>query len=553
MGRPPQTTDGGDRLADQLPEGFLAAVLDTVDALIVVLDHEGRIVRFNRACEALTGRDRAELLGRPVWALLPEDEVESVRTVFEGLRAGDFPNRHENHWLTREGRKRLIEWSNTALLDEAGEVGYVVATGVDVTELRASQRRVQMFERIVSAAREHLSFVDRDYIYRAVNRAYLQAHRRSYHEIVGRPVADLLGEDVFHHIRPWLDRCLAGEQIGFQHWFDFPGAGRRYMDVSYSPACDADGGVPGVVVNSRDITDQLELETDRRLAAKVFQNAGDAILITDHSGIIIDVNPAFCEISGYAREEVIGRSAGVTRSGLHDRAFYEGMWGALREDGYWEGEIWDRRKGGQVYPKWLTITAVVDDTGRTTHYVGVFSDITVQAAERAELRHLAEHDPLTALPNRTLFFDRLRQALAQAEREGGTLAVLFIDLDHFKEVNDRFGHTTGDHLLQAIGERLCGAVRDMDTVCRFAGDEFTAILPGLSGRGTAAEVARKLLDGLNPPLELAGESLHITCSIGIALYPEAGCSTDGLAAQADAAAYRAKEAGRNTFAFADCR
>ena len=534
------------------PAEFLGAVLDTVDALVVVLDRGGRIVRFNRACEDVTGYRRDEVEGRPLWEfLLPKTELKAVRTVFEELRSGDFPNRYENHWLTRGGDPRLIEWSNTALLDERGGVEYVVATGVDVTDLRASQERAELFEWIVSTAREHLSFVGRDYVYRAVNAAYLEAHGLAYDEIVGSSVADLLGTEVFGEIRPWLDRCLAGEQVSFQNWFDFPGTGRRYMDVSYTPARDHRGKVLGVVVNSRDITDELAAETDRRLAAKVFQNAGDAILITDPSGIIVDINPAFCEISGYSREEVIGQPAGLTRSGLHDRDFYETMWRALREDGYWEGEIWDRRKDGEVYPKWLTITAVTDDNGQTSHYVGLFSDITQQAAERDELRHLAEHDPLTTLPNRTLFFDRLEQALAQAEREGTGLGVFFVDLDHFKAVNDRLGHTTGDHLLQAVAERLNAAVRETDTVCRFAGDEFTVVLPRLKGHDAAAGIARKLLTRLEAPLHMDGHELQITCSVGIALYPYSGATPAALIQRADQAAYRAKEAGRNTYAIDD--
>jgi diguanylate cyclase (GGDEF)-like protein/PAS domain S-box-containing protein len=531
---------------------FLSAVLDTVDALVLVLDRAGHIVRFNRACEQLSGYASAEVLGRPVWDLLiPESELEGVREVFRHLHAGQFPSRHENYWRTRGGERRLIAWSNTALLDAEGAVEFVVATGIDITELHRSRQRADMYKRIVFAATEHLSFVGRDYVYRAVNKAYQEAHGRRDEAIVGHHVAELFGETTFESIKPYLDRCLAGETVTYQRWFDFEGVGRRLMDVAYSPARDEGGGIIGLIVNSRDITDEAKAETDRRLATKVFDHAGDAILITDDDAVIVDVNPAFCRITGYAREEVIGANAGIAKSGYHGADFYQDMWSSLREGGYWEGEVWDRRKGGEVYPKWLTVNAVTDSAGQTTHYVGIFSDITEEKAQEEQLRRLAHHDSLTGLPNRALFFDRLTQAIAHARRERCYVAVMFLDLDHFKAVNDRFGHDIGDRLLCGIAGRLSACVRHSDTVARLAGDEFTVILPDLTDPEAAGRIADKMLAGLTEPFDLSGQRITVTASIGIAIHPRDAADAEALLARADQAAYAAKRQGRNARLYYD--
>ena len=525
---------------------FLSTVLNTVDALVLVVDRIGRIVRFNRACEQLSGYTAAEVLGSPVWELLiPKSELAGARDAFHRVHAGQFPNRHESHWRTRSGERRLIAWSDTALLDVAGEVEFVVATGIEIPDPSHSRERVAMYERIVSAATEHLSFVGRDYVYRAVNAAYVEAHARSDTGIVGHHVAELLGDATFENIRPYLDRCLNGQAVTFQRWFDFNGIGRRLMDVAYSPAQGEDGRIIGIVVNSRDITEQVKAETDRRLAMKVFKHAGDAILVTDNEGVIVDVNPAFCRISGYAREEVIGADAGIAKSGLHGTDFYRRMWATLRAEGYWEGEVWDQRKGGEVFPKWLTINAVVDSGGQTTHYVGMFSDITEEKAREEQLRRLAHHDSLTELPNRVLFFDRLSQAIAHSRRDRRYVAVMFIDLDHFKAVNDKFGHDMGDRLLCGIAARLVDCVRCSDTVARLAGDEFTVILPDLAEPAAAGRVADKMLARLAAPFELEGHRVTVTASIGIAVHPRDASEPEALLARADQAAYAAKREGRN--------
>lgn len=303
---------------------------------------------------------------------------------------------------------------------------------------------------------------------------------------------------------------------------------------------------------SRSISYAMErkhTEENLLLARQIFETAGEAILVTEPDGSIVDVNPAFAAITGYAREEAVGRTPAMLKSGRHGPEFYANLWNALLTEGRWQGEIWDRRKNGEIYPKWTTINAVTDARGKLTHFVAIFSDITLTKRTEERLHQLAHYDALTSLPNRPLFFDRLRQALAQARRVNWLVGVLFLDLDGFKNVNDRLGHQLGDQLLVRVAERLSGCLRDADTLARLGGDEFTVILSDLSNPEIAGVVAQKIIDDLAAPFRIDGHEIVIGTSIGIAIYPYAGNSVEALTKAADIAMYRAKDLGKGNFQF----
>lgn len=283
------------------------------------------------------------------------------------------------------------------------------------------------------------------------------------------------------------------------------------------------------------------------LAERVIESSLEGIMITDAEGLIESVNPAFTRLTGYSPEEVIGKRPSVLSSGRHDRAFYQQMWQQIHRDGHWQGEVWNRRKSGQIYPELLTIAAIRDEDEAITHYAALFSDISEMKESEERIRNLAYYDPLTQLPNRRLFADRLAVAIAHAHRQQGKLAVMFVDLDRFKRINDSLGHGVGDELLQQVAQRLIDAVREDDTVARMGGDEFIVLLAEVEEIEPVAQVARRVIAAMTTPFAIAGQELVVTCSLGISIYPDDGEQADDLIQNADTAMYRAKEAGRNSF------
>jgi diguanylate cyclase (GGDEF)-like protein/PAS domain S-box-containing protein len=288
-----------------------------------------------------------------------------------------------------------------------------------------------------------------------------------------------------------------------------------------------------------------------RLMANVFENSTEGVVITTPDATILTVNAAFTEVTGYTAEEVIGQTPRVLYSGRQSEDFYRRMWGDLTKKGGWQGEIWNRRKNGDIYLEWLTINALRSEKGEITHYVAIFSDITSEKETEERLHYLAHYDPLTGLSNRVLFQDRFKSALARARRNGSMVAVLFMDLDGFKEVNDTLGHNAGDMLLSLVAGRLGGLLRETDTVGRLGGDEFAIVVPDITGNGQggARSVAEKVIVALSDPFDIDGQKARVSASVGISLYPTDGLDVDNLINRADKAMYEAKRTGKNRFVF----
>lgn len=285
-----------------------------------------------------------------------------------------------------------------------------------------------------------------------------------------------------------------------------------------------------------------------RLSAKVFDASNDAILVCDAHNRIVSVNRAFETITGYARSDVLGRDPALLFSNVGARIRYQTMWENLDTGGAWQGELPSRRSDGSAFPAWFSISLARDAEGRPEHYIAVFADITERKAQEQRIAHLAFHDELTGLPNRRLFADRLAVALLQARRDSHALAVLFVDVDRFKNINDSLGHASGDELLKQVAQRLLDTVRAGDTVARMGGDEFVLLCPGVDSQAIAAR-AQSMLAELEQPYHVMGMALHVSSSMGIACYPEDGDSAEVLVRNADAAMYLAKDRGRNNFQF----
>ena len=303
------------------------------------------------------------------------------------------------------------------------------------------------------------------------------------------------------------------------------------------------------VLLGRDASARIAAESKLRLAARVISRSGEGIIISDAKGLIVEVNKAFETITGYSRADALGRNPNFLSSGRQDKEFYRRMWQTLHAEGFWQGEIWNRRKNNEIFPEWLSLSAIRDDGGEITHYVATFSDVTEAKANEARIQHMAHHDFLTGLPNRFLLTDRFKQVAAAAERNDTRYALLFIDLDRFKNVNDTLGHSIGDQLLRDVASRLGSIVRGTDTLSRQGGDEFLVLLGEVETPEAAAIVARKLMQVLGEPFLLDGHPITVTPSIGIAVSPEDGTDLDSLLKHADLAMYDAKQQGRNNYQF----
>ncbi len=534
--------------ARRMREGHCSSILICEEGRLqgIWTEHDALAVDFSNP-EAFN-RPIGEVMSTPVKAVAADTSMHEV--------AMRFHNEGVRHFVVLEGGRPLGIVSQTDAVLNQGIEHYL--------RLRT----------VSSALREELLLLDADTPLSSV-----AAHMRRLHadatvvryaegdygiiteRDMVRLIAEGCGDIAIGGLASRPLRTIAEETSLFSARNLLIGGGIRHLGV-----LDADGALSGLI-SFTDILSGMEFvyvqelksalnERDRalklsrrslHLAEKVIESSLEGVMITNAEGLIESVNPAFSRLTGYDAEEVIGHSPSILSSGRHDAAFYESMWGALREHGQWQGEIWNRRKSGETYPELLTITAITDERGELTHYASLFSDITDLKENEERIRHLAYYDPLTELPNRRLFNDRLSLAIAHGHRSGTALAVMFIDLDRFKRINDSLGHGVGDALLLEVSRRLRAAVREDDTVARMGGDEFIVLLPELDGVEDARQSARRILQVLAEPLEIEGHELVISCSIGISLYPNDGDDIDTLVQNADTAMYRAKSAGRNGF------
>ena len=317
---------------------------------------------------------------------------------------------------------------------------------------------------------------------------------------------------------------------------------------TYKSPVIIDGKVVGTVGYSRDISESKEAHDKLQLAASVFTHAREGIVITTADGTIIDVNDTFLRVTGYSRDELVGQNPRLLKSGRHESGFYAAFWRELTEKGHWYGEIWNRRKNGEIYPEMLTISAVTDERGVIKHFVALCSDITSIKEHEKQLEHIAHYDMLTTLPNRVLLADRLHQAMLQEPRRGQLLAVVYLDLDGFKAVNDQLGHDAGDQLLVVLADSMKHTLRDSDTLARLGGDEFVAVLHDLKNADDCLPMLERLLETAASPVNLGGRTLRVSASLGVTYYPQAeDADADQLLRQADQAMYQAKLAGKNRY------
>jgi diguanylate cyclase (GGDEF)-like protein/PAS domain S-box-containing protein len=364
-------------------------------------------------------------------------------------------------------------------------------------------------------------------------------------DLIGQRILDLTHPD-FH--QAVTDRMLQSSRAGYAESI----SGEKCLRLDGTPF-DAEiqsraityEGEPAVYTVIRDVTERLQSDAELRIAAIAFESQ-DGMFVTDANKIILRVNSAFSNITGYSADESIGKTPSILRSGLQGTAFYAAMWDSIQRIGAWHGEIWNRRKSGEIYPEQLTITSVVGSTGRVTNYVATMHDITQRKQLEEDVQRLAFYDPLTRLPNRRLFNDRLTQTLTRAKRSQSRMALMFIDLDKFKPINDEHGHEVGDWVLESVARRIESCLRISDTAARVGGDEFLVLLPDIKTSNDALAVAEKIRLEMERPFVTPSQlSLRASSSIGIAVYPDHASTEQDLLRLADRAMYQAKNSGGN--------
>ncbi len=352
-----------------------------------------------------------------------------------------------------------------------------------------------------------------------------------------------------------FEECLGqhgnGKLFGFDREIRILRADNGEKRWVHGLARKEDSGSGKRFVVLQDVSTRKYNEEAQKLAASVFANTKEGIIITDAETRIVDVNHAFTQITGYQRHEVLGKNPRILRSGIQDSIFYEKMWTLLKAQGFWSGEVWNRRKNGEVFAELMNISVVQDSTGKVRNYVGIFSDITVMKEHQHKLERMAHFDPLTSIPNRSLLADRLSQAISHTKRNNSQMAICYLDLDGFKPINDQFGHKIGDALLIEMAQRMENCVRSGDTVARIGGDEFVILLLGITEHSECQTAIERILSEIARPLVVDGNSLCVSASIGVTLFPKDDVDTEILLRHADQAMYQAKQSGKNQFCIFD--
>ncbi|ADE11117.1 PAS domain S-box protein [Sideroxydans lithotrophicus] len=525
-------------------------VENAVEGIVLIKASDSTIQYTNRQFETLFGYAPGELIGKHISIINAPGNKSQMETAQEinrqlekeGVWSGEVFNR-------RKDGTTINTFLNASSFQhpELGDlwIGYQR----DITKRKLTEavmlEKESQYRAAIDTAADGFWLVDMQGRLLEVNDAYARLSGYSREELIGMSIPELDAIDNSELVRARIEEIIRnGGYLEFDtmHKRKDGSLWPVHISTTYS---SVSGG--RCFVFSTDLTEQKRAEESLRLAAMVYENSSEAILVTDADNLIIAVNPAFEQMTGYAAAEVLGKNPRIFKSGRHDRAFYHSMWLALDTEGYWHGEVWDKRKNGEEYIKLLTINVIRDDDGAIYRHVALFTDITERKKVEELIWRQANYDSLTKLPNRQMFHDRLEQEAKKAHRAGLSMALLLIDLDRFKEVNDTLGHDKGDILLIEAARRISACVRESDTVARLGGDEFIVILSELEDMASIDRVAQDILGSLAEPFKLDAEPAYISASIGISLYPNDATELDVLFKHADQAMYVAKYAGRNRF------
>ena len=503
---------------------------------------------FNRAAERINNVKREDLIGRKLTEVFPGSEkmglLDAFRRVWNSGKAEQFP-------ISFYEDQRISGWlENYIYKIDSGEI---VAIFDDVTERKQTEALIKMQSDALNSSTNGVAIADAsapDLPLLYVNPAFERITGYPASELLGRNCRFLQGEDKDQPVLAEIRACLKEGRAGKATLRNYRKDGTLFWNrLNISPIFDKQDRLVQFLGIINDITDRKQADDHLRLISSVFDHADEGILITDQDGTILEANPACSHITGYSHEEMLGKNPRILHSGRQDRQFYEIMWQEVTTNGYWSGEVWNKRKNGEIYPERLTLSAVKNEGGETMRFIALFSDISSIKSHQQQLEHMAHHDALTGLPNRTLLNDRFEMALAQVKRSRTKLAVCFMDLDDFKPVNDTLGHEAGDTLLIEVAQRMLAISRSTDTVARLGGDEFVLIFTDVSNKTECQMMLARVMNTINQPFNIDGHEVRISASIGVAFYPDDDEDGDSLLRHADQAMYVAKQSGRGRFHF----
>jgi diguanylate cyclase (GGDEF)-like protein/PAS domain S-box-containing protein len=528
---------------------------ESANALIWVSGPDKSCSWFNPAWLNFTGRSMAQELGNGwVEGIHPLDLDKCVQRYtekFDVREAFSMEYRLRHH----DGGYRWIIDNGAPMYGDTGSFLGYVGMCWDISDRKAAEREVAEKEHLLRAIHDtaHVAIflVDAQGIITHANQYMAALFGRTLDQLVGSEYVSLIHPNERADGRLRMMQLLDSEiqNVDLDRLYYREDGGYFWGHLNGSRLYDTTGKMMGLIGVIADIDERKRAAENLKVAATVFDTSKEGILITDAKNRIVSCNPAFTTITGYLPEDIIGRDPSLLRSGREPAGFYAAMWSGLLAEDHWEGEIWNQRKDGAIFPEWLSIALVRDAKGTVCNHIAIFSDITERKESEARIRHLAQYDFLTDLPNRALFYDRLNVALANALRYKQSFAVFFIDLDGFKPINDTHGHDIGDAVLQEVARRLSDNVRSADTVARHGGDEFVILAPTIGNEDDAGILANKILQVLDEPIRVQYRALKLSASIGISLFPHHGEDADALVRIADAAMYQVKSSGRNGWCY----
>lgn len=523
---------------------------------IAYADKDGLILDTNPHYAKMLGYEKDEIVGRNISEFTIFEDMQVSKSAFKNIlkNQNHSQEKFEKRYIKRDGTILWIEASISANWDSDGKLRHIVGFVQDISQRYEAQKALATQEKLLSTVMNSITnfifYKDKKGRYIGGNEAWLKNMGFELDEIYGKTDEELLPKEIALSFSKNDKEVLSSKKrVGFIEKV-INKKGETFIHQAFkSPLIDEKNRVVGLVGVAYDITDKIEQEKSLLLAQSVFENTAEGIVVTDERQIISSVNPAFSKITGYDFFEAKGSHLALLSSNEYDREFYKAVWKRILKDGFWQGEVWNRRKNGETYPALVHISKIVDSKNKIINYIGTISDITPIKHAQEKLEFMAHHDPLTLLPNRLLLEARLEHAIGWAKRGNFKIAVLFLDLDHFKDVNDAYGHYIGDEILVEVAKRFKNLLRGRDTVARIGGDEFVLVLEDIKEDSMVDKVVNKILKTLEEPFIVKDLTFNITSSIGVALFPEDGEDLHTLIKNADAAMYKAKELGRNRHSY----